>query len=516
MRNQFLTATLLTGALGLWAAPASAQEGPVAEGEGEASGVVVPGDASVQGIALSGRVDFYGVFRDDFFDTVFNRSAGTSNRDESYMNARMSLAAEVTVMRGLWGVLEIETSEDSFAGEGRRAGDDNQFARFRQGFLVLSSEAAGLNRWIGDAELKAGVTHVRYDIRGRGADGHPFFMDLQRSENPFTGVPNLPAAANGTAGPIPFSTNPYFGGNAWVNNFTGQPKTQEAGGAMISWFSDADSDAAVHSSLDVGGFQIFESGLAQTDTSVVLMNLDLRFGARDDEQNLPGHHNLFNVMLAAITHEDATLVDYGGGMDLLLGPWVEMYFEAHGQAGEFVEFRNAGGTKTRNQHQAWALYGGFRVQARHHQHDGWLGDPYIDVSVWAISGDRGIPGRTNHDYVSFENVHHALILEGADIGLDLDSNYTAQKTHVGITMWKTLEVDLFWGTFYAHQRPAGTPSGSSPLLGNEVDLRLTWRPSETFRINFTIANLTQGEFWRDNGRQATTAFAAAIGATASF
>jgi hypothetical protein len=514
MRNQILIAALFTGALGLWAAPAFAQE--TFADTADAGGAVVPGDPSVQGIALSGRVDFYGVFRDDFFDTLYKRSAGTGNRDESFINARISLSVEVTVMPGLWGVIELETSQDAYAAERRRAGDNNQFAQFRQGFLVLDSAAAGLDRWVGGAQLKAGVMNVRYDIRSRGADGHPFFMDLQRSENPFAGTPNLGVGANGTAGPIPFSSNSYMGGNAWVNNYAGQPKTQEAGGAMLSFFPMDDPDSAVNAAIDVGGFQVFESGMSQSDTSVVFVNTDLRFGDRDDDAKLPGHHNLFNIMLAAISHEDAAIFDYGAGVDLLLGPWVELYAEAHGQVGEIVDFRNAGGARVRNQHEAWAMYGGIRLEARHHNHEGWISKPYLDYSWWVVSGDSGVAGRTNHDFVSFENVHHALIIEGSDVGLDIDSNYVAQKIHVGFTLWEALETDIFVGTFLVHQRPAGSASGSSKVIGNELDIRLSWRPSETFRINLTIGNMTQGDFWRDNGRAGTTAFAVALGATATF
>jgi hypothetical protein len=513
MRNQILTAALLTGALGLWAAPASAQEAFTDEG-GDASGKVAPGDPSVQGIALSGRVDFMGIYRDDFFDTIFPRSGASSPRGDGFINARMSLSTEVTVMPGLWGVLEVETQADAYAAEAHRAGDDNQTARFRQGYLVLDSRAADLNRWIGDAELKVGLMHLRYDLRGQGDEGHPFFLDLQNSENPFTGTPNLPSKVNGTGGPG--STNDFWGGNAWIYNRTGQPKTQEAGGGMISFHPIDDEDARVLSSVEIGGFQLFESGMAQSDTSVAVANFDFRFGTRDDEANLPGHHNLFNMIFAAITHEDATVFDYGAGIDLLAGPWVEFYAEAHGQAGEYVDFRNAGGNLVRNQHEAWALYGGLKIQARHHEHDGWVSRPYLDWSFWVISGDSGVAGRTNHDFVSLENVNHALILEGSEVGLDIDSNYAAQKTRIGFTLWQMLEVDVFWGTFWVHQRAASSPSGSSPLLGNELDLRLTFRPSETFRINLTIANLSYGRFWHDNGLAGNSAYALAFGATASF
>ncbi|MHC4996884.1 MAG: hypothetical protein ACYTGQ_17740 [Planctomycetota bacterium] len=513
MRNQILTAALLTGALGLWAAPASAQEAFTDDG-GDVAGKVAPGDPSVQGIALSGRVDFMGIYRDDFFDTIFPRSGASSPRGDGFINAVMSLSTEITVMPGLWGVIEVETQADAYAGEAHRAGDDNQIARFRQGFLALDSRAADLNRWIGEAELKVGLMHVRYDVRGQGDEGHPFFLDAQRSENPFTGTPNLPTRVNGTGGAG--STNDFWGGNAWIYNRTAQPRTQEAGGGMITVHAIDDQDAPVLATFEAGGFQLYESGMGQSDTSFAVAHADFRFGKRDDESNLPGHHNVFQMIVATITHEDATIFDYGAGFDILVGPWVEIYGEAHGQVGEYVDFRNAGGAQIRNQHEAWGLFGGMRFQARHHEHDGWISRPFLDVSVWALSGDSGVAGRTNHDFVSMENVNHALILEGSQVGLDIDSNYLAQKTRFGFTMWQMFELDVMWGTFWVHQRPAGAPSGSSPLLGNELDVRIIFRPSDTFRLNLTVANLSYGRFWHDNGLAGNSAYAIAFGATASF
>ena len=106
--------------------------------------------------------------------------------------------------------------------------------------------------------------------------------------------------------------------------------------------------------------------------------------------------------------------------------------------------------------------------------------------------------------MSLESVHHALIIEGANVGLDIDSNYTALKGHIGATLWGMFEADLFVGGFWVIDRPQGTPNGSSRFLGTEVDLRLTFRPSDTFRINFTIANLSYGRFWHDNGLAGNT------------
>lgn len=511
------------------------------------TGDVVPRREGVRKIMISGGIELAGVYRSDFFDQLFGRSGTVSppppalpeGREESFTNARFNLNISIDVNDDLSGYFELDTAPDVYAFESHRVGDDNQVARFRQGYLDIASSALGIPLDDFDARLRLGIQEVRIENRRLGDEGNPFLIDLLNSENPFTGTANMQAVqVAGAAGPDgvtplapPFGSagfglttrNTFFGGNAWWHNATGQKRTQEAGGARAIVRLSKDSTKAINSDLDFGAFTLLETGLAQGDVNVGHAVLDFTFGAADPDHALPDHHSLFSVIAMAVTGDESYIGSIGGAFAwFFFQNTVELFGEGHYQGGAFVNLPNATGSDV-TRHEAFGGYGGIRFQAPYYPKS----RPYLEVSYWTLSGDDGVALKTNgrmnenKDFISFENVNHSLILESSQIGLDLDSNYSAVKVQAGVTLWSKVDFSVFVGSYTLNEEPnaALLPAGVTSVsdkLGTEVNVRLTWRPSETVRLSLALASLSGGTFFEDMQRADDSALAGSFAASVAF
>ena len=511
------------------------------------TGDVVPRREGVRKIMISGGIELAGVYRSDFFDQVFGRSGAVQppppalpvGREETFTIARFNLNISIDVNDDLSGYFEIDTAPDVYAFESHRVGDDNQVARFRQGYLDIASSALGIPLDDFDARLRLGIQEVRIENRRLGAEGHPFLIDLLNSENPFTGTASMQAAQAGAAiGPDgatpvvpPFGSqgfglttrNTLFGGNAWWHNAVGQKRTQEAGGARAIVRLAKDSTKAINADLDLGGFTVLETGLAQGDVNVGHAVLDFTFGNAAPDYGLPDHHSLFSVIGMAVSGDESYIGSIGGAFAwFFFNNTVELFGEGHYQGGAFVNLPNAAGSDV-TRHEAFGGYGGIRFQAPYYPKS----KPYLEVSYWTLSGDDGVALKTNgrmnanKDFISFENVNHSLILESSEIGLDLDSNYSALKIQGGVTLLSKVDFSVFVGVFTMNEEPnvALLPAGVTSVsdkLGTEVNVRLTWRPSETVRLSLALASLSGGTFFEDMQRGDDHAIAGSFAASVLF
>lgn len=544
-----LVTPILGGALVLAAAvPARAQDTapedlyPADSASQQDKAARVVGREGIKSIRLFGGIDFWGVGRSNTFDVVFNRSGTTSGRDEGFINAVFHIGVDIQVNEALAGYFTLETGpSEQYAAERHRVGDDNSFARFREGYATITTAAMGLHKDTFDGWLKVGIQNVRFENRRfPQGEGHPFLLDALHSENPFTGTPGLAARANGmdaaailAAGGTPtvfnqfFSRNTFLGGNAWFNNFAAQPREQEAGGAVLGAALVRDLRKMLNVDVQLGALTILETGFAQADSEVAFANIDFSFGKPNYERDLPDHHSKVNILAAGFSAADAYVGSVGGGLSLFLANNLfEVFGEGQYQGGAYVNARNATGSDV-TRHESWGGYGGLRLQFP------WTENRfYLEVSGAFYMGDDGSPFRAsgrqakNMDFMSLENNNQTLIVEGSQVGFDFDSNYFAIKGEMGLT-WKSIDFAVVGGMFqlvktpnttvYAANIPAGSPANFEfdDNLGIEVDVNITWRPSDVVAIYLKAGNLFGSDFL-DEWFGEKSFMAGAIGATIRF
>jgi hypothetical protein len=580
-----LAKQLLVGALVLGAAvPAWAQEDR-AEGdplyapdsmEATDKAARVVGREGIKSIRLFGALELAGVYRSGGYDRLFFRRGSapvpgpsdpagnlaggmpagspafnrqTSGRDESFIDAVLSIGVEITVNDALSGYFRLETGPaNAYGAEAHRVGDNANFARFREGYATITTKALDIHEDTFDGWLRVGLQNVRLENRRFPAgEGHPFMIDIMNSENPFTGTPGLPTGANGagrgttasTHYQTTFGRNTFLGGNAWINNYTGQPMEQEAGGAVFGAALVRDLRTMINVDVQLGALTLLESGTAQADTEVAFVNIDFAFGKQNYERDLPDHHSKFSILGVGFSSADAYVGSIGGGLSLFLADnLVEIFGEGQYQAGSYVKLAKAAGVGGSDitRHESWGGYGGIRLQMPWHPNRF-----YIEAQGVFVMGDDGSTTRsngrqrTNRDFMSLENNNHTLIIEGNQAGLDIDSNYFAIKGEIGLTVWGQLDLKLIGGVFnlihapnaQTHEwgqyvAPARVSSAAALAnyefddnLGIEVDVRVAWRPSDTVSLYAVYGTLFGSDFL-DDVFDVSTLSAGLIGASIRF
>ncbi len=478
---------------------------------------------------FGGGVKLSGVLRDRMFDEVFNRSGKTSvGKEEFYLDAVITLSLNIRISHTANFFVQMETQDDAFAAESHRIGDNNQIVTFEEGWLKVE-EIFGQEF---DLSLKIGLMNVKFDTRNLGRDA--FLLDVTQSENPFTGLPVVARRANGTPSfqdpavynsqvrdSYNFSRNESFGGNAWVHNYIGQEKESEAGGAVVTWKIGKDVI------VDLGGFTVMEGGMAYKDTNLFFVNFDFQFDIGTQEKGIKKDESyedrsLINVIGVTFLGEHSMVADVGLGIDLLLdvgrSAEFEIYGEAHYQYGGKYFVQNymtpTGLDRTITRHEAYGAYGGMRLKIT----DDSKIHPYIDVSYWRLSGDRGDPADENRDFMSMENVDSTLIVEGNEVGFDIDCNYWAIKGELGLHLPSSLNpiaIQVSGGAFWLLKTPKDIMSTTANGLGQywtysqtftgdgkknlgwEIDVKVTWEVSEEAKIFLAVGALRDSAVFRN-------------------
>jgi len=463
---------------------------------------------------FGGSISIEGVYRDKIFDQIWDRSGGglTDAQQEGFLNGVFSFNATVMPIQTVTFFLELRTAPDAFGQETHRIGDNNNVPQFREAWVKVEdvlgkwSEGRGL-------KLQVGLQPYRYELRNLGRD--VFFMDPGHSENPFTGIPGLPAHAGGVGAGS--SLNSFMGGNPWINNLAGIVKESETGGFKLALTPHRNAH------IDMGAFIMMEGGVTDVElgTQVYYFNFDFEFDLNKKKPGLKKEvtfedTSLFNIIITGIQGRRTFIGDGGLGVDLLF-VWdtadLEVYLEGHYQNGEYSKIKVAG-HEDMTPHEAYAAMFGFRIKYK----DKSGMNPYFDVSGWFLSGDEGDPHEKSQDFISFESVNTTLILE-SDLGFDIDCNYFAVKAEIGTHFpgkAKDVSIQIKGGFFNLVQAPLGAVDPDEKALGIEVDAMLTWAVSETSELFLGGGALIGAKFFEVQYGTEDMAFMGMVGVNARF
>jgi hypothetical protein len=506
--RRWLVSTLSTLALVVTAAlPAGAQE-------------VVTRDEGAGKVTLWGDICLTWVCRDEVFEAVFPRRGPfrIKPNDEIFGDFAVTIGLDATLKRKFGGRVLLETNADPYGGENHRMGDNLNDFLVEEAFLYANDFF-----YLG-LELRIGVQNVTIKFRETRSRGS-FFLDLHGSEDPFTGAVHTASTVGGTStgvnpsqsgvpNPltpggigIPFASgypqpvnpdptvsesgfNPYLGGNAWISNFLGQSKRSEFGGAVFTYEGMFDLMAFLGTTM--------ESGTARADTQLAGFTIAKRFKAPMSEED-----SVVRLTYTAFTSGGPIAVHSGGfAVDIwTAGDRFNAYGEFVGQMGVYTSDDRAG-IRDHTPQKSFAWYSGGRIElpfADLGLSAGTAGqNVYIDSSFWYLSGDDGNPFQSNKDFVSYESVSDALIIEGSTYGFDFDTNYHAVKIEAGVNL-EWMNFSVFWGQFFLNKAPLGNGGGSANVrqrLGNEIDIRLRFTdfPVENVELGVALAFLFQSDF----------------------
>ena len=491
-------------------------------------------EEGAQKVTLFGHVMLDWVCRDELFEAVFPRRGPLPVRpnDEQFGDFLVRLGFDATLDNKFGAMLVLETNADAYGAESHRMGDNLNTVHVEEAYLYAKQFGSAKM----PMEIRLGVQSLRAAFRETRSHGS-FFLDLHGSEDPFTMAAHTSSTAGlaptgvnasqsgianglwGAAGAAyyvvpgfgaPFMTpdatlspagfNPYLGGNAWVNNLVGQSKRSEFGGASLSF------ELMKKLELQLFAGTTMESGTARADTQVWGAMLTSRF-------QLPGSEQDSLVRFTYTTFASGGgIAVHSGGVSVEFVTLNDMFFaygEFVGQGGVYTNADRAG-LRDHTPQKSWGWYSGGRIEVPVHMLG--LADAatsgqvlFLDGSFWHLSGDDGNPFQANEDFVSFESVQSGLLLEGAQYGFDIDTNYHAVKVEAGLNVeWMSLS--FFWGHYALNHAPIGNVGSTAAIrqqLGNEFDLRLRFMdlPVDNVEIGLALAFLSQADFFRGLTRE---------------
>lgn len=441
-----------------------------------AQGVEVYGDLFIRTFGRSGSLN-------EALDREFIGGNESDSDTGSYLTARIGL--RVLLEKRVSVVLEVENRELNRVGEGTQAvaslwgGEDNLDFEVRFGQAYVNIQDV----FITGFNFRAGIQDFKVDPAGTG---HPFFMDLRRSESPFwTSVQEAQVAqGNAAAG--------YNG--LWSNDGIFKDRQYDAGGFKVGY--------ALNENVEVSGFWFttFEGGPEHDDQMLYGARFDMNFLDKDKPSTL--------VLIASMFTNGGNrhrVLTYGGGTGVRVKDFT-FHFEAYGQYGEFGEF-DSGPDEDVVRQVGWAGILGvyYRPEVSLEAKDAKFLSPFFSASVRALSGDDGQNAvadgtgtsprsRKNRDFISMEGNNELMVLEDDVLGLDVDSNYASVRVGGGVCLSLLSPADLEIGATYAYNRCLRTVdfdiggADSWKTLGHEVDLKVRWHQSElvTFGTGFGI------------------------------
>jgi hypothetical protein len=450
-------------------------------------------------------VEIYG----DFYIRTFGRSRSVNevlDRQEvggprtdsdtgSYLMARLGL--KILLEKRVSVVLEVENREvdrESFGTMGVNGlwggEDDLDFdVRFGQAYVLVE------DMLIEGLSIRAGIQDFKVDPAGTG---HPFFMDLRRSESPFaTGVAEgqlfVGSAAAGLTG-IPAATGLF------------RDRQYDAGGFRLGYALNENVE------LSAFWFTTFEGGTAHDDQWLYGARFDMNFLSKEKPSTL--------VLLASCFSNDGNnhrVYSYGGGFGLRFGDFT-IHAEGYGQAGEYGEFTTAGEEDVLSQ-SGWAGILGVHYRPAPSAKETKFFLPFFTFSARAYSGDDGenaiggVAGndprsRRNRDFLSMEAVNELVVLEDDVIGLDVDTNYWSLRVGGGVRLSLLEPSDFEVGVLYAYSRTMErvdfdiSGADTSRDLGHEADLSVRWHQSELVSFGAGFGILWNGELFGTSSNSA--------------
>lgn len=415
------------------------------------------------------RIDFFldaelsGAYRSHAITRILDRD---NHRDsEAFLAPRFTIRAEARLPKSAEVVIEIENARlrsnlfdsDTWGTDANRTipgrTDDFQ-ALLEQAYVRVD------NLFWNQLSVKIGLQDFALSLRG---PGDSFFADLQESEFALVS----PVAESVATGSLYGMAAPDGTTPATAGIFR---DCADAGGIRLTW------NVAQKSLLflDAFWFTTLEGGVRHADERFYGVNADLLIPLTEDRPSI------VNVILAGIENDRTGSQIWTAGFGLDFSPMspenLDVYLEAYGQWGHYADSADHG-----FHHRAFAGRAGIKVPFPLPL------KPTLDASVWILSGDRGDPdGHTNGDFVSYENINEALVVESALYGLDIDSNYFSPRLRAGATAKilnpDDLHIELLyaWFRFYREPTRAGGPGRPEPgkKIGHEIDLRVRFEFSE--------------------------------------
>ena len=328
----------------------------------------------------------------------------------------------------------------------------------RDGNLAFNIGAAKV-MWEGavmpELTLELGIVEYARDFAG---NGNPFLIDLDWAENPFNNpMANADLDDDGVIdaidGGAPQSSSSGRGGSLQPTGVLGHYDLGDRNLALFLFnLDETDSETIFGAILDMP----WDVGSYTGDLGLAFLNM------KND-----GSSNLWTV-------------GGGGHLDSDAGE-LSFYGEFYLQFGKY-DNRNPDGMRI-IQDGAFAGYAGARYYLPEYAEE----RGYVDLSFWEVSGDDDGTDGKNSNFVSLENNNDSIVLEDAYYGLDVDANYRAFKVRGGMNLddeW-SVEALLMYSEL---QRNGGNRAsiGSSSKLGDEIDIRATYRATDylTFRFGF--------------------------------
>jgi hypothetical protein len=429
------------------AALASAEEAPKEKPDGKPA------------IDVQIEADLPGAYRSSGITRVLDRDPDQDS--EFFLSPRATVRAVARLPKTVDVVVEIENARlraglfdtSTWGTEANRTIPDggNDF----EALLEQAYVRVGALGWR-ELSLKIGLQDFALSLR---RPGDAFFADLQESEFALVS----PVAETVVSGSLYGAAPPAGTSPASAGVFRDRA---DAGGARLTW--DAGARALLF--VDAFYFTTLEGGVDHADERFYGLNADLLVPIVLERPSL------VNLLAAGIENDKtgSRIWTAGLGLDVVLPApdGLSLFLEAYWQSGRYAE---PAGRRIRQ--SAWAGRLGARLP---------LGaiplKPVLEASFWLLTGDRGDPAdHVNRDFVSYENIDDALVVEDDLYGLDIDSNYFSPRLRLTGTAKLFNEDDFKIQLLYAYFRfyreieKAGGAAELDPgrRLGHEVDLRLS-------------------------------------------
>jgi len=367
-------------------------------------------------------------------------SWATAVRDGFFIDPIFQLNLEAEVSEGVDATISLNTPFDAAE-------------NLRDGSPPLGINEAKI-RWEGavnpDLDLEMGVVEYTLDFSG---NGNPMFLSLGNSESAFD---------NPGAGALD----------------SGMPQSSSAGRV------DSLNPAGAVGRLDLG----------ENSLDVLLYDLSSL-----NDESLFGF--VYNMPLDAGDYQGTMSFTYinskndggsdlftlGGGANVSAADGLKIYGELYLQDGDYSSGTGSGPIDQ----DAHEFLAGVRYDLPDVDDDS---APWIDVSFWDYSGDSDSTDNSNGNFVSYEFNNDTIVLEDAYYGLDLDTNYRAFKVKGGMNLSPEWSIQGMFTYATLNSNAGGlasNPSNNSKKLGDEFDVRATYRATDflTFHMNLgTLQN----------------------------
>lgn len=332
------------------------------------------------------------------------------------------------------------------------------------------------------ASISEGVTaklnlETPFDIVSNGRDGN---LPLSLGEAKVTWQGAMDAALDLDFGVVDYSID--FSGNH-------QPFLLDLGNAE-SAYGNGGGDSGTPQSASAGRVRSLQAvgavghyDLGENTLDVLMFDLSpvdneslfgLVYGLPLDTGDYTGDMGI--VLLNSKNDGGSDLLTFGGGGHLSGDDGLKFYGEIYWQFGDY--------SSSVNQNSAYGLVAGVHYDIPEADEND---APWVDFSLWDLSGDDNGANSSNSNFVSYEFNNDLLVLEDAYYGLDVDTNYRAFKIKGGMNLTPEWSVQgLFaYATLNANSNGAASNGSSSSKLGDEFDVRATYRATDylTFYLN---------------------------------